>query len=169
MLIRAYGLYWNPDAVNWRDCELIGKTKIQKKSYEINYWNAQGVYVLLRDFTPVYVGKAISRRLGYRVQDHLTDRFAGRWDMFSWFSISSPAKISLGVKSPGLRGVKPRTVVDTLEALSILITDPPLNRKRETIPEAHPAEQVKSPHPHTIRHYLEILMKKTDEINGKLQ
>jgi hypothetical protein len=168
MLIRAYGLYWNPDAVRWNQDELVGATKLDADWYNINYWEAQGVYVLLRDFVPVYVGKAISRKLGPRVQDHLTDRFAGRWDMFSWFSISRPAKLSLGVTAPGTRALAPETVIDTLEALSILITDPPLNRKRESIPDAHPAEQVRSPHPHTIRHYLELLLQKTEAIEARM-
>lgn len=48
--------------------------------------------------------------------------------------------------------------MNTLEALAILIADPALNRKRERIPSAVAAEQGRSPHPKTIRRYLEGIL-----------
>ena len=50
--------------------------------------------------------------------------------------------------------------VPTLEALAILIADPPLNRRRERIASAVQAEQAKSPNPRTIRAYLEDILER---------
>ncbi|MEO8501196.1 MAG: hypothetical protein ABI565_09800 [Vicinamibacteria bacterium] len=166
MLIRAYGLLWNPDTIEWGKVgagnkgALQGRIKRKGKTHTIDFWDAQGVYVLHADFKAVYVGKADSRHLGPRVRDHLTDRFAGRWDMFSWFCLSTVATVEGRVRAPGKRQVEPATITNTLEALAILIADPALNRKRETLPAALHAEQVKSPHPQTIRNYLEDILKR---------
>lgn len=94
------------------------------------------------------------------MRNHLSDRFAGRWDMFSWFSLSTINTTTAGLRAPGTRQVNPTTLINTLEALSIGIADPPLNRRRETIPGATEAIQVKG-NPKSIRTYLE-------EIIGKL-
>lgn len=164
MLIRAYGQFWNPDTVEWgkrgpgNRGKLLGKVRRKNRTHEIDFWNAKGIYVLHADFTAVYVGKADSVRLGPRLHNHLTDRFAGRWDMFSWFGTSTVATVEERVRDPGKRSVEPGTVINTLEALAILIADPPLNRKRETVPRAFQAEQVKSPHPKTVRRYLEDIL-----------
>lgn len=169
MLIRAYGLLWNPDSVEWgskgagNKGQLQGKVRRKRKTRTIDFWETQGVYVLHADFKTVYVGKADSRRLGPRLRDHLTDRFAGRWDMFSWFGLSTVAAGEERVREPGVRQVQPKIIIDTLEALAILIADPALNRKRETLPAALQAEQVKSPRPRTIRRYLEDILKRLNE------
>ena len=173
MLIRAYALYWNPDIVNWgkkgpgNAGKLLGKVKIKGKSCTIDFWNAQGVYILHEDFRTVYVGKAWGTAIGTRLKSHLTDRFAGRWDMFSWFSVSKANKVKKNVSKPGKRHVAPSSAVSTLEALGILITDAPLNRKRESIPGALRAEQEKSPYPHTIRHYLETILSELTQNKSK--
>ena len=169
MLIRAYGLLWNPDTVEWgkkgagNKGKLSGKVKLKGKTHQIDFWEAQGIYVLHADFKAVYVGKADANRLGPRLRDHLTDRFAGRWDMFSWFSLSTIATTYKGVRAPGERQVAAKTLADTLEALAILIADPALNRRRENLPSAAQAEQVKSPHPQTVRRYLEDILQKLED------
>jgi hypothetical protein len=169
MLIRAYGLHWNPDLVNWgrpgagNKGKLLGKVKLSGRTHEIDFWEVYGIYVLHNDFRPIYVGKSAETRLGYRMRNHLTDRLAGRWDMFSWYSLSKVNTTSKSVSSPGARQIKPSTINDTLEAVGILIADPPLNRKRETIPHALSAVQVKNPHPKTVRHYLESILHRLDK------
>ena len=75
--------------------------------------------------------------------------------MFSWFATSTVATTEKRVRDPGRRAVEPGSVINSLEALVILISDPALNRKRESLPQALEAEQIKSPHPKTIRRYLE--------------
>jgi hypothetical protein len=169
VLIRAYGLFWNPEIVDWGSRgagnrgELFGTVRIGNAQFKIDFWDVYGVYVLLENFRAVYVGKASRKLLGPRLRDHLTDRFAGRWDMFSWFALSSVRKVQRNVRKPGKRQVTPPILNDTLEALSILVTDAPLNRKRESIPGALLAQQAENPHPKTIRKYLEEILEKMDE------
>lgn len=169
MLIRAFGMFWNPDIVDWgqrgagNQGKLIGSVKMNKNTYDIDFWNAYGIYVLHNEYRPTYVGKAAATRLGARLRDHLTDRHAGRWDMFSWFSLSKVNTTTRNVGDPGTRQVSEKTVADTLEALSILITDPPLNRKRELIPSALEAKQKSSPYPRTVRNYLEQILARLDD------
>lgn len=169
MLIRAYGINWNPQSVDWGSVgagnrgKLKGKVKLDGSAYEVDFWMARGVYLLLDHFRPVYVGKAFGSRMGPRLRDHLTDRFAGRWDMFSWFTLSTVNKTTLNVRDPGTRKLSPATINDTLEALAILIAEPPLNRKRESIPDAVEAEQVSTPHPRSYRSYLEEILSRLDD------
>lgn len=168
MLIQAYGEFWNPDVVDWgsrgkgNKGSLEGKVRINGRTYAIDFWDAVGIYVLVDEFRPVYVGKAKDRRLGPRLRDHLTDRFAGRWNMFSWFSQSTINTTYQNLRQPGTRPLNPDTVTNTLEALAILIADPPLNRKRESLPNATLAEQIAQPAPKTIRKYLEEINSKID-------
>lgn len=167
MLIRAYGSFWNPEIVSWGSVgagnvgQLTGTVKLNGRKHRIDFWHAVAIYVLHERFRPVYVGKALGTRLGPRLRAHLNDRFAGRWDMFSWFSLSTINTTNPGLRAPGTRQLNPETMLDTLEALSIAVTDPPLNRKRESIPGAHEATQVGG-RPRSLRSYLE-------EISQKLQ
>ena len=92
MLIQAYGEYWTPDAVNWgrrggTAGSLPGVAAPPKASkFDVDAWNAMAVYVLWSDYAPVYIGKTqASHGLGPRMRNHLADRLAKRWDLFSWY------------------------------------------------------------------------------------
>jgi hypothetical protein len=173
MLIRAYGQYWNPDIVDWgskgagNQGSLLGKGKWDTTTITINSWDQHGIYVLHDEFRAVYVGKAFSLSIGERLRMHLTDRFGGRWDMFSWYGIDS-VRADGSLRKAGKRIVTPVKLIDTIEAMGILIADPPLNRKRESLDEAILIEQEKSPHPHTIRHYLEELLSISKDIQANV-
>jgi hypothetical protein len=173
MLIRAYGQFWNPDIVDWgkqgpgNKGALPGIGKWGNKSITIDAWEQHGIYVLHDEFKCVYVGQTCGQFLGKRLRDHLTDRFAGRWDMFSWYGIDS-VKSSGALRRAGARQVPPDELIRTIEALGILIADPPLNRKRESLKKAILVEQLKSPHPHTIRHYLQELLTVATDIQSKV-
>jgi hypothetical protein len=45
-----------------------------------------GIYVLLKDGVPHYVGQASN--LPYRIRHHLKDRLKGKWDGFSFYVIA---------------------------------------------------------------------------------
>lgn len=165
MLVKCFGHFWNPDIIEWGgdgsgNGKLIGRIKREGKAHQIDFWKAKGIYVLYSDFKPIYVGKAIKTSIGKRVRDHLTDRLAGRWDMFSWYSMSRPRITEADVSSPGQRQLKPETVINTLEALAILIADPALNRKRESLADAYEALQPNDAKPRTIRSYLQDILEK---------
>lgn len=171
-LIKLYGEYWNPEIVDWgskgpgNGAKLEGEVTIEKRKFKANFWEAQGIYVLYDSFVPVYVGKAFSTSIGKRLRDHLSDRHAGRWDMFSWYSTCTFKKGDKTLRKAGARQISPETVVNTLEALAILIANPALNRKRESLPEANEVTQVEQPHPHSIRHYLEQILARLPEQTG---
>lgn len=165
MLIKAYGSFWNPEIIDWgspgpgKGGKLEGSVRFDDGTRkDIDFWDARGIYVLHRDFQSIYVGKAFGTNIGRRLRDHLTDRLAGRWDMFSWYSVSAPRKIEGGVTKPGKRQIAPDTYIDTFEALAILISDPPLNRKRESLKGAFEVAQKEQPHPRTLRSYLEEIL-----------
>lgn len=165
MLIHLYGEFWNPDAVTWggrgrgNKGHLLGIVEVEGgEKREADIWDARGIYALYDNFKLVYVGQVMDQPLGKRLRDHLTDRHAGRWDMFSWYSTSTLRRRT--VRSPGGRQVDPGTVANTLESLAIALTNPPLNRRHDQLPGARLVEQKKSPHPQTVRHYLEQILKK---------
>jgi hypothetical protein len=172
-LIKSYGEFWNPDVVQWgrrgrgNRGALLGEVKRDNKSMQIDFWNCKGIYVLYDSFSAIYVGKTVDRAMGKRIRDHLTDRHAGRWDMFSWYSVSAPRFTEGDVRAPGQGQYNPEQIIETLEALAILIADPRLNRKRESLSGAYEATQVGSAHPQTIRHYLETILSKLPGDEGQ--
>lgn len=163
-IISSYGEFWNPDAVNWQSKKLTGFW-VDKggNRHENNFWHAKGIYVLYADFKPIYVGKASARMsgVGKRICDHLSDRLVGRWDMFSWYSLQAPSKTREDLDRCGRRLLEVEGMVDTLEAITILITDPPLNRKRESLAGAIEVEQVGG-ELCTVRSYLEELVRRCE-------
>jgi hypothetical protein len=137
VLLRVYGEFWNPEIVNWKSNSLLGKRRSQSNGSDINVYQERGVYVLYKDYKPVYVGKADRQPLGRRLQLHRQSvRKGPRWDRFSWFGIR-------GLKKNGeLRArndaFHPTTheLIATLEALLIVVIDPRLNSKTEKFKNA---------------------------------
>jgi hypothetical protein len=83
--------------------------------------------------------------------------------MFSWYSISIPCISRKDVSRPGQRQLKPEVMVNSLEALAILIADPALNRRREKLKDAYEASQPDGAKPKAIRTYLEEILRKIPE------
>lgn len=146
MLIRGYGEFWSPEVVHWGERgrsrgELPGVARPPSGGpHDVDVWEAMAIYVLWKNYQPVYVGKATGQRgLGPRLRDHLTDRLNGRWDLFSWYSLSKPLR-SGGVSQPGARQVSPSDVLATFEAFAQRL-ELPLNRRMEGLPAAILVEQ----------------------------
>ncbi|CAM5377242.1 hypothetical protein ATER59S_01675 [Aquamicrobium terrae] len=125
--IRAFGMYWRREAVQWSRAkpQLLGRQN--QNAEPVDFAGQVGVYLLHDRDRTIYVGRAADA-LHTRLRAHTGDRLGGRWDRFSWF---------------GLRGVDPdgdlsapsaawshEMVIETLEALLIESMEPPLNRKR---------------------------------------
>lgn len=91
MLIRAYGLFWSADEVEWfpgagnrgRYMLLGRQGKRQPKLQLADFRMQNGLYILYGNYGPYYVGRA--DRLGRRLKQHLNDRHSGKWNRFSWF------------------------------------------------------------------------------------
>lgn len=133
--------------VNWGDVgagnngKLIGLTTYRKKKIEVDVFAGTGVYVLYNDYKMIYVGK--TDKLGSRLRNHLTNRMEGRWDSFSFYLVNKVNMVSESLAaSPKQKQVKSSEICSTLEALLIDLANPPLNRKRESIPGAVQLEQL---------------------------
>ena len=129
-LINAFGMFWSRDRVKWKTSmpRLLGVQ--QSGSKQVNFTEQVGVYVLYDGRDPIYVGKAIDRRMGPRLFDHTRDRLTGRWNRFSWFGVRGvhangeltplpKAQTALGIGS----------LIATMESLLIEGLEPPQNRR----------------------------------------
>lgn len=96
--IRAYGLFWDRDQVDWTGAdsagrlELLGRRNKNRPALQVvNSWEQRGIYVLYNNFGPYYVGKTLgdSLCLGARLRHHALGTNGSphrdRWDRFSWF------------------------------------------------------------------------------------
>lgn len=162
ILIKVYGEFWNPELVNWnRSWKLLGKRRSDSKGPDINVYEERGVYVLYKDYTPVYVGKADKQSLGYRIQSHRqSERKGPRWDRFSWFGIVG-LKVNDTLRNRN-DAFHPSTeeLIATLEALLIVAIDPRLNSRREKFKNAVRLYQSETDKPLEVEDRLEAIEEK---------
>jgi len=100
MLIRAYGLFWRADEVDWTPGKgnknafrLLGRIGAHLPSLQVaDFREQRGIYILYGNHGPHYVGLTRSQDLGKRVRDHLFDQHAGKWNRFSWFGFRAVLK-----------------------------------------------------------------------------
>jgi hypothetical protein len=91
--IRAYGMFWRADEVDWYDNRmLLGRVGERRPKLKLaDFWEQQGIYVLYNDHGPYYVGRTSGRsmNLGTRLSHHFLGSngspHRGKWDRFSWF------------------------------------------------------------------------------------
>lgn len=133
MIIKAYGLFWRVDEIDWAPgngkrnaFDLCGRTGSNNPGLRIADFRTQrGVYVLYGNHGPHYVGLTRAQTLGKRLRDHLHDHHAHRWDRFSWFGFLEILKSvdNRGFQKlkrlPAAVPVKPSVVIGDIEALLI--------------------------------------------------
>jgi hypothetical protein len=164
VLIRAYGEFWNPDLVNWK--EKSGLIGIDPRKTLVDVYEQRGVYVLFDEYAPVYVGRAHKISIGYRLFQHrISQRKGPRWNRFSWFGFNE-----IGT-SGRLRKLKPRVsvkmpeLISTIEALLILIADPKLNSRREKLANAIRFRQSDAKKPMSgLEEQLQSIQQKLDQL-----
>jgi len=117
MLIKAYGEYWNRAKIDWTVGVLGGRLK---GKIQVNAWNQRGVYALYDHFNLVYIGQAESQDLGKRLRQHHTDRFAERWDSFSWFGLCAFDRKTSKLLDPDIAGVTETSAIRSIELVAIL-------------------------------------------------
>lgn len=157
MLIRAYGLFWRVDEINWRREELggerfmlLGRRGINRPKLQLADFRRQsGLYILYNDYGPYYVGLARENSLGGRLKrHHLKDHHRGKWDRFCWFGFRS---VLTKRDADGLRQLKPLPIrargqmhyqIGELEALLISALGLERNVAKMKFPGARPWEQV---------------------------
>jgi hypothetical protein len=146
-VIRAFGMYWRRDFVEWKSSPRILGRPSEKSGVAVDFCNQRGVYFLHDGSQLVYVGRAVERPLGTRLFEHTIDRLNGRWDRFSWFgllNLSEDGKVNgQGLKAISANGID---IVVTMEALLIEGLEPKQNRKRGDV-AMRDAEYIQSEDP----------------------
>jgi hypothetical protein len=121
--------------VDWDSRTLIGRRGLNGP--EIDVYQERGVYVLYKDFEPVYVGKADMQELGLRLQLHRqSPRKGPRWNQFSWFGIRGLRNNGKLRASNAAFHPKKMELIATMEALLIATIDPRLNSRKEKFKNA---------------------------------
>jgi hypothetical protein len=130
-VIRAFGMYWKRDSIEWKTSPRILGRISDKAAEVVDFCNQRGVYFLHDGSEVIYVGRALERPLGTRLFEHTFDRLNGRWNRFSWFgllNLSEGGKITdQGLKAVAANG---SDIIITMEALLIEGLEPKQNRKR---------------------------------------
>jgi hypothetical protein len=122
MPIRNYGLHWRYGFSGWG--------RVNSRGKPINFSKQIGIYVLEKNESPVYVGRAltsqscIASRLDYHFQ-HVDKK--GKWNSFSWFGF-----LSLEEDGKLATQLEPHAVLEDeikdIEALLVYLLNPPLNK-----------------------------------------
>lgn len=140
MIVKVYGQFWNRNRVDWTAREALGTMKGKRRC---DIWDQRGIYALYKDFRLVYVGQADNRGMGVRLGEHCKDRFAERWDSFSFFGICELDRFG-NAKPRQTVTITPTSLIRSLELIGIILSDPPLNRARGRFPEAEKVRQIES-------------------------
>jgi hypothetical protein len=128
-LVNSFGMFWNRDKVNWEtDPHILGEQQAGAKP--VNFREQKGVYLLHDAQGVVYVGRATDQTLGRRLQQHNSDRLAGRWTRFSWFGVYPVQEDGTLRMSIDFAKVDTTIVIATMEAVLIEGLEPRQNRKR---------------------------------------
>jgi len=93
MLIKNFGLFWRVDEIDWYPGQgeknafrLLGRQGKNLPGLKLaDFRFQQGIYILYSNYGPYYTGLTTEQGLGKRLQDHLADKHAEKWDRFSWF------------------------------------------------------------------------------------
>lgn len=164
ILIRTYGQFWNPELVNWNNSwNLLGKRRLSWP--DINVYEERGVYVLYKDYVPVYVGKADQTSIGYRLQMHRQSKRKGpRWDQFSWFGVCGLTKNNMLRNRNAAFHPTSEELIATLEALLIVVIEPKLNARSEKFRNAVRLHQSGTDRAPQVGDRLESIEKKLQEL-----
>jgi hypothetical protein len=155
MLIRAYGMFWERDEVDWQPgagghFRLLGRvgSKAQKLR-AADFRDQKGLYVLHGNHGAYYVGVVTRGTLGKRLRDHTLDEHRNKWNRFSWFGfrqvlqsrnpdgtcrLKDLANVTLG---------EPSEAIKALESVLIQVLGTQGNTKQGRFPGADRWEQVK--------------------------
>lgn len=125
--VTACGLYWTKDAVTWgRGCKIMGQQV--EGSARIDFSEQQGVYLLYRGNSIVYVGRTTDS-LRARLKDHASRKNKSfRWDHFSWFGFR-PVDDN-GTLGGLPEGIQAADMIGVLETVLIEALEPPINGMR---------------------------------------
>jgi hypothetical protein len=94
VIVQNFGLFWKRKYINWDKEQIIGREANRKSRGDaVNFWGQKGIYVLYKEFEPIYVGQVGLKmeggnHLGPRLAKHADNIDMGeKWDTFSWFGV----------------------------------------------------------------------------------
>jgi hypothetical protein len=116
-LVNALGMFWDRAKVHWKtEPNILGQ---QAGSKPVNFCEQRGVYLLHDPQGVLYVGRTTDQSLGRRLQQHTSDRHAGRWTRFSWFGVYPVEENGTLKISADFSHVDINIVIATMEAVLI--------------------------------------------------
>jgi len=128
-LITSYGFYWNRNNIIWKNTPKILGTELNGSGV-IDFTHQIGVYLLHDGRETIYIGKAIEQAIGTRLYQHTSDRFAGRWDRFSWLGFLSVNDDGSLKSARNAKQLTMQELGNLLEAVLIECIEPRLNRRK---------------------------------------
>ena len=123
-LVPAYGLFWDKDYVSWKSGKILGRQIADAES--VNFADQQGVYLLHRDNSVVYIGKTTDNLYG-RLRYHNRQKNL-RWNKFSWFGLREVSDNAELGELPLNFTVS--DLITILESVLIEALEPPINGRR---------------------------------------
>jgi hypothetical protein len=137
-MIETYGLHWRIERVDWgkpgvgNSGTLLGAATRSQKAKPIDFRKQRGIYALYADYELVYVGQtgASNDRLFKRLKHHRNDHLSERWNRFSWFGTQWVTGSSRLSEDTAKVSQTVAGALNTLEAVSIAISEPKLNLQR---------------------------------------
>mgnify|MGYP002780802060 CR=1 FL=1 len=128
LAIRAYGVYWERDAVDWAKAvpKLLGQQFEQAKP--VDFAPQRGVYLLHDGRETVYVGRTTDQGIAHRLREHSRNRLRSRWNRFSWFGLL-PVADDGTVRADHEAVAGPSQLIAILEAVLIEVLEPGQNRQ----------------------------------------
>ena len=136
MTVKAYGLYWNRNQVDWnpspnsRQAQLLGDAG----SGPVNFADQDGIYLLHSSNETVYAGQSYTPNTdaaglyGRLRSHHRSNRKADGWDTFSWFGFRPVSAERKLLPTPDNANAK--DVIDLIEGILIEGLMPRLNMRR---------------------------------------
>ena len=132
-IIRAVGMFWRSDFVDWKNNPKMWGRNLQaadqaSQADKVDFFNQRGVYILYDRNEVVYVGRACPGCIGVRLRAHTSGRLNGRWDRFSWFGLLQ-VKPNGELEEWDSQEFTQEQIAITLEALLIEGLEPKQNRQ----------------------------------------
>jgi hypothetical protein len=157
VLIKAYGLFWRADEIDWApgrgnrgEFRLLGRVGRNTGTLRVaDFRDQRGLYILYGNYGPYYVGLVRNQSLGKRLKDHRNDHHRGQWDRFSWFGFRS---VLDGSGADGVKRLRARAALSVgssdeaigeIEALLIRALGLPSNRAQMRFRDAVHWDQVR--------------------------
>ena len=128
--IKAFGMFWRRDKVQWTTQKPTLFGEQLSGSDQVNFSDQAGVYLLHDQTRVVYVGQAgVDGSLGARLYAHTRNRLSGRWDRFSWFGVRKVNNKDGSLADIPESRIEYGSFIGAFEAVLIEGLEPPLNRR----------------------------------------